>query len=185
MNWNDYRKETRHDFEEAIYNDAHEDMDLADSIMEEIQNSEDDFNTLLSPSLTSNQLGCIIDNYADTDDIERGFNDYIWEVNYGVRDSVTGNLSGSYAGASKAKNNVKDLVWDDDFRYVLAETGMTLEKAFDNPEHTDVLARIYALDEQYWELVEDFNRRAIERLVEKINEMRHDKKLKPVKLERN
>lgn len=62
-------------------------------------------------------------------------------------DSVTGNGSGSYYFNSwKAKEAVKDVVWDDEFLDAISEFGWSLENLFkQGPEAIDVVARCAAL----------------------------------------
>lgn len=62
-------------------------------------------------------------------------------------DSVTGNGSGSYYFNSwKAKEAVKDVVWDDEFLDAISEFGWSLENLFkQGPEAIDVTARCAAL----------------------------------------
>lgn len=68
-----------------------------------------------------------------------------------IDDSITGNGSGSYTFCTyTARENVKDLIWDEDFLDRLHEYDMTLESIMkDGPEAIDVIARCIALGDVY------------------------------------
>lgn len=64
-----------------------------------------------------------------------------------IDDSITGNGSGSFTfNAEEAKENIEDLLWDDDFIVELSGTGSSLEQLLEKgPEAVDVSARCFAL----------------------------------------
>lgn len=72
-----------------------------------------------------------------------------WEDMYDalfVDDAVTGNGSGSYTfNASKAAENARDLVFDDDFIAEASAAGYGIELFAESPETVDVVARCLAL----------------------------------------
>lgn len=175
MDWEDYKKESRTDFEDEIYVNEQKDNDLVDEVFDEIMANEDDVEILLSPYLTSSQLEEIIDGVADNDDMERWYDDKVWDADF--RDTATGNDCGSKTlSRAKAKDNVQDVLWDSRFRDGATAWGLELDDVLEDPERTDVTARYCALDDQYWDIKEDFIARVRGKLNEKINKMRHDKK---------
>lgn len=63
-----------------------------------------------------------------------------------IDDAVTGNGSGSYTfKASKAAENARDLVFDDDFIAEASAAGYGIELFAESPETVDVVARCLAL----------------------------------------
>lgn len=72
-----------------------------------------------------------------------------WEDMYDalfVDDAVTGNGSSSYTfNASKAAENARDLVFDDDFIAEASAAGYGIELFAESPETVDVVARCLAL----------------------------------------
>lgn len=79
--------------------------------------------------------------YDYCEDAEAIFDD-MW-----VDDSITGNASGSYTFCTAtARENVGELIFDEDFTDALADLGMTVNDIInDGPESVDVTARCLAL----------------------------------------
>lgn len=70
-------------------------------------------------------------------------------------DSVTGAGSGSYTyDREKAKENIQDIIYDEDFRTCLSDFGADLPV---EAEEIDVTARIVALNELYSDLEDYYN----------------------------
>lgn len=95
----------------------------------------------------------IDENYKRYTDFQELFDDLQLD------DSVTGNMSGSYTFSSyKAKENVADVIWDDDFNDELCETGANLSEIIKHgPEEVDVWARCLAVNRNYSELEKYYN----------------------------
>lgn len=76
-----------------------------------------------------------------------------------IDDSITGNASGSYTfNRYQAKENTKDLFWDDDFKYELKGLGYE-SIPDDDPETLDVIARCVALGYVSGDIEEAWNER--------------------------
>lgn len=95
--------------------------------------------------------------------IRRGDYDYCGdfeqvEEDLWIDDSVTGNGSGSYTfSTAKAQENVKDLLFDEDFIWEAEGMGYTIGGLLDKgPESVDVIARCMALSYVRDEIEEAF-----------------------------
>lgn len=81
--------------------------------------------------------------------------DKIWDD---MRDPITGNDNGSYFCSSfKAKESVKDIIFDHDINSKLSDLGYDCMPIDDGPEVCDVLIRFCLIDELYDEIKEYFN----------------------------
>ena len=78
--------------------------------------------------------------------------DDLWNV-----DEVTGNASGSYTmNSEKAKDNIKDVIFDDEFINELPSIGESIEDIISKgPETIDVVARIAAISYLDEEMLRD------------------------------
>lgn len=96
------------------------------------------------------------ERFADIEDFAELFDEMLND------DSVTGNISGSYTmNRWQARENIRDLIWDDEFRQALRGYGWTIGEVIDtkNEEEIDVLARFLALESQPWDSLEaEFDR---------------------------
>lgn len=92
----------------------------------------------------------VYENYLNFDDLY----DDMW-----VEDSITGNGSGSYTfNGFKARKNVEELVWDDDFLFELQMLDMCLADLMEQgAEAVDVSARCLALSHSYDEFENRYN----------------------------
>ena len=95
----------------------------------------------------------IDENYEQYDDFQELFDDIEND------DSVTGNMSGSYTFNSyKAKKNVADIIWDNEFADELCEVGTSLDEIMkQGPEAVDVWARYLAVNYNYISLEKYYN----------------------------
>lgn len=176
MDWEDYKKEVRKDFESAIYG-GHMDYDLYEEIWEQIRENEDDVAILLSPSLTSSQLEQIIDDFSDKDDMEAWFKYQVWDGDDGFRDAdgITGKMTSSRA---EAEENIKGVINDSRF----LKRSKIYHYESDDPESVDAIARYCALEDQYWDIKENFIARVRDNLNYQINARRRRHKLGEVLL---
>ena len=102
------------------------------------------------------------------DAIEMGDYDYIHKDNLSIDcltedmwtdDSITGNGSGSYTfNSAVALENIKDLIWDEEFQEELHSTGYKLGELIEDrfPEEIDVIARCMALVSVAYEIEDLF-----------------------------
>ena len=97
-----------------------------------------------------------IDNYGGSygaDDFDEIYDDMF------VSDAVTGNGSGSYTfSASVASDNIKDVIFDDEFLWYLRDFGENIADLFQQgPEAIDVSARVFALSAVSSDVEDYFN----------------------------
>ena len=97
-----------------------------------------------------------IDNYGENygaDDFDEIYDDMY------VSDSVTGNGSGSYTFSTAiARENVKDVIFDDEFLWYLRDFGGEIADLFQQgAEAIDVSARVFALSAVSCEVEDYFN----------------------------
>ena len=97
-----------------------------------------------------------IDNYGGSygaDDFDEIYDDMF------VSDGVTGNGSGSYTfSTSVASDNIKDVIFDDEFLWYLRDFGKDIADLFQQgPEAIDVSARCFALSAVSSDVEDYFN----------------------------
>lgn len=76
-----------------------------------------------------------------------------------VSDSVTGNGSGSYTFSTvQARENIKDVIFDDEFLWYLRDFGENIADLFQQGEEAiDVSARVFALSAMSSEIEDYFD----------------------------
>lgn len=93
----------------------------------------------------------IRENWERFEDFEELFDEMLND------DSVTGNISGSYTmNRWQARENIAELIWDDDFHNELDRCERTIGELIDNrdEEGIDVIARFFALESLPWDDME-------------------------------